>query len=190
MNKIRLLLPLTLLALSATTCRTAAAQVGPQCGAIELIQTEDQYNRLVCDGIRAMADGNQSQAVDSFEKALGIQLFEYPNFVLLPRLALAYWSAGRVEDAYATLEKARLTLLVLVGIYRCQERESDWTYQLVDASGQLVRERYAEEINSLMCGAAYVDIYALDEWRSLESFVVDGQLVDHYLRIRAIIGEP
>lgn len=168
--------------------RTAEAQSAPDCDAVELVQGNDAYNELVCRGIRSMATGQHPNAVRDFERALAVDLFEYPNFALFPRLAMAYWRAGRAPEATAALEKARLSLHVLVGIYRCRERQPDSKWVLVTVAGDAVSHEFADEITARMCGAAYSDMYTFDESRPLESFAKNGKLVSHYLHIREIIG--
>jgi len=172
---------------STATGRPVLSQVGSQCNAIEEEEGNDAYNRQVCSGVYAMAAGHYDDAIRSFEDALEMHLFEYPNFALLPRLALAYWNAGRAEEALIALEKAELSLRVLVGIYRCHERADDSHWILITSSGGPVLGEYVEETTRRMCGAAYADMYEFDESRPWKSFEANGRLVAHFLNIKMII---
>jgi len=157
-------------------------QARTSCDVPELVNGNATYNGLVCQGVTALAQERAIDAVLFFEEAMGIRLSELPNFKLYPRLALAYWKSGDKERANDTLQKGRLALLVLVGVYHCLEH--DRGFSLADRYGDAVNEPFAEELARRMCGAAYEYIYVRE---SLRSFARDAPLVENYLRIEAII---
>lgn len=129
------------------------------CDAHELQQGAFAYNRLVCDGIRAYDQGQYRLAIEAFENALTKPIFEYPNFELLPRLALAYHFAGEADKAQETLSLAELTFSIFFGVLRCRESPdgSDWFVE--DRSGNLVEHPFVERANNRMCGAILEPIY-------------------------------
>lgn len=84
-----------------------AADEAPLCDAIEL-GGAPTYDEWVCDGIAAMERKDFAQAIRLFEQAMEVPLFEWPNYMLFPRLALVYHYAGQRQKARETLEKAEL----------------------------------------------------------------------------------
>ncbi len=173
---------LLLVAFVVSTATGAMAQAGSlNCSAPELLG-DPRYDQLVCVGIEKMAAGDFEAAIDSFEHALQLRLFEVPNSLLFPRLALAYWKAGRVQEARETIEKARLSVEILAGVTRCVETDSGWV--IVDHWLEPIDSPYVLEIRDRMCGAALEYFYRQER---LENFVIDAELVKLYLAAREVI---
>ncbi len=80
--------------------------------------------------------------------------------------------------ANLNLDLGRLSLSLLVGIYRCHQASTGFI--LLDQTGAPVEHPQAKEITRRMCGAAYEYAYSRN---SLEDFVHDASLVEHYLAI-------
>lgn len=156
----------------------ASAPVASACHALELSQSNQTYNKLVCAGVSAMNKNDYKGAATYFEQATNLKLFEFPNFELFPRLALAYFKAGERTKAEANLQKARLSLNVLVGIVKCRENESG--FYLVGSDNVPISSRYSLEIAKRMCGAAYSDLYKV---ASLEDFLGKAKLLKYYFSI-------
>ena len=162
----------------------AANATAKECQAVELHGYE-VYDKLVCSGISLMEKHEFREAVKAFEKASQISLHEFPNFKLLPRLALAHFYLGDTEKALQTLGKAELSLMVLARMVRCQEKND--RYSLVWNSGdapQKVNSSYHDEVAGIMCGTAYEYIYEAHE---LETVVYDASLVQEFLKAKEAI---
>ncbi len=136
---------------------TASARGDFPCEALEVLQGHDTYNALLCAAIAAYDDGRYKEAVTAFKKALDQPLFEYPNFELLPRLALAYHSSGASRSAEGYLAESELTFSVYFGILECREKNN--VYWLADQFGQKVGHPLAERTMNRMCGAILEPIY-------------------------------
>lgn len=152
------------------------------CDAMELIDISKSYNKLVCEGIDSMSQGNYDVAISSFEQAMKQSIYEVPNFKLYPRLALAYSLNGNKDKAKENLEKAELSLLVFSRIYKCVEGDKGY-FIAKESWGQeyKVDSPYREEIANRMCGAAYENMY---ERESLEDILIESKLVKNYLEIK------
>jgi len=162
----------------------AEAQVVQQeesCDVPELSREYPQYDTLVCEGVTAMATGEFQAAINYFERAMDVRFHEYPNFQLFSRLALAYWRAGHVETALTTLEKARLSLNLLIGVYTCLE--TDQGFQFLDDRGVEINRPEAVEVKRRMCDAIAIDYYGT----SLYSIVRHAKLVQVYLEARDVV---
>lgn len=140
------------------------------------------YDQLVCEGVAATAAGNYAEAVASFEAAMEIRLFEFPNFELYSRLSLAYWRAGRADEARTTLEKARISLNLFIGIGRCEE--TDVGFRFVDQFGLEITGAIADEVKRRMCGAIYEPYYGT----TLDTIVRDAELVAIYRQALEQVG--
>src|SRR5690349_25156434 len=92
----------------------------PPCRAPELLD-DVAYNDLVCTGIAMMARHDYKRAIVTLEKARSMDLFEWPNFMLFPRLALAYHEVGDRAKAVEMLAKAELTLKIYTKLLFCIE---------------------------------------------------------------------
>ncbi len=136
---------------------TASARGDFPCEAYEVLQGHDAYNTLLCAGIVAYDDGQFEEAVGALEKALGQPLFEYPNFELLPRLALAHHFSGARRLAEEYLAISELTFSVYFGILECKEENN--VYWLADRFGQMIKHPLAERTMNRMCGAILEPIY-------------------------------
>nr|VFJ50500.1 MAG: hypothetical protein BECKDK2373C_GA0170839_102910 [Candidatus Kentron sp. DK] len=161
-----------------------ATETQSDCDAPELVEgSGPEYNQLVCDGARLMAQGYYGEATKAFEAAMKIPFLDMPNFKLFPRLALAYFMAGEREKATENLEKADLSLSVLTGIVRCKEDDRGLFF-LVHESGKRIDNI---DIVHRMCGAAYDYFYGR---YSLEQVLQDAELVRRYFDIRDRIQQP
>lgn len=136
---------------------TVSARADLYCEAYEVLKGHDAYNVLLCAGIAAYDDGQYGEAVSAFKKALDEPLFEYPNFELLPRLALAYHSSGAHRLAEEYLAVSELTFSVYFGILECREENNN--YWLVDHFGEKLGHPLAERTMNRMCGAILEPIY-------------------------------
>ncbi len=164
--------------LACSEQRPAAAQSAAPCSEPEVIRGATAYNELVCAGIDKMQHGQFQEAIHDLEQATTLRLSEIPNFRLFSRLALAYFKAGDRDRANLNLDLGRLSLSLLVGIYRCHQASTGFI--LLDQTGAPVEHPQAKEITRRMCGAAYEYAYSRN---SLEDFVHDASLVEHYLAI-------
>ncbi len=136
---------------------TASARGDFPCEAYETLQGHDTYNGLLCTGLAAYGSGQYEEAVAALRNALDQPLFEYPNFELLPRLALAYQYSGARRLAEEYLAESELTFSVYFGILECREENN--VYWLADHFGQKVGHPLAERTMNRMCGAILEPIY-------------------------------
>jgi hypothetical protein len=151
---ILLLLP-TLFALDFGSDTRAAAT---ECDAVELQRfdltpNDITYNRLVCNGLRELAQDRPRSAADLFREALDLWFLDRPNFDLLSRYALALHRSGEREAARRALRVAALTLEVYLGVSRCEETEDD--VALVIPKRRAVEPQVREAARGIMCGAAF-----------------------------------
>ena len=80
------------------------------------------YNDLVCQAVKDFEQENYRASIRRLEEAGRLILFEFPNFKILPLLALSYHRAGEKKKALKTLEQARVSLLIANGeITGCRE---------------------------------------------------------------------
>lgn len=169
-----------------TAAGSARAEEPLSCDVPELAAgTDTPYNLLVCEGIAEMEAENYAEAAQSFEKALATPIHEFPNFMLYPRLALAYWGAGNVEQWRRNLRLAELTLSVFTGVLKCGEERNDLAlYHKFEGrlSGPLV-----EEAALSMCGDIYQGYYRKD---SLEQVLGDAELVRMYMSAKTVKITP
>jgi hypothetical protein len=135
----------------------ASARGDFPCEAYETLQGHDTYNGLLCSGIAAYGSGQYEDAVAALRKALDQPLFEYPNFELLPRLALAYHLSGARRLAEEYLAVSELTFSVYFGIFECKEENN--VYWLADHFGQKIGHPLAGRSMNRMCGAILEPIY-------------------------------
>jgi tetratricopeptide (TPR) repeat protein len=150
-----------------------------QCTAIETVSSNQEYNELVCAGIDAMHQGKYRDAINLLERAGNISILEYPNYKVYPLLALAYSKAGFQKKAKENLERARLSLSVLVGIYHCTETgDGFYISQGIDVK---VDSQFNDDVAKKMCGEAYDYVYKID---SLETVVANAKLIESYFSIR------
>lgn len=169
----------SIIACTNTVGQNLGSKLSHQCTDIETVSSNQKYNELVCGGIDAMHQGKYDDAINLLEKAANTPLLEYPNFKVYPRLALAYSKIGNQKKAQANLEKARLSLSVLVGIYHCSETgDGFFIAQGVDVK---VDSQFNDEIAKQVCGEAYDYVYELD---SLDTVVANAKLIENYLSIR------
>lgn len=169
-----------------------AADEAQSCDAIELGGAPNYdmpYDVLVCDGIAAMERKDFSRAISLLEDALNTPLFEVQNFVLFPRLALAYHYAGEAQKAQETLEKADFALKIFTRIMDCIEvpdqlEAPHYGYRIVwtgDPDRHQVESPYYHEIANRMCGAIY------PRPQSLDQILGEDRLVRHFLAVKLLI---
>lgn len=135
------------------------------CSTFELNGLNREYDIAVCQGLSRLQDKNPKRAVELFESALSIRLFEVPNFELLPRLAIALHRSGQSGLARRTLRKAELALEVDLGISECVE--TDVGFDLVTNNPQAFDPILRDEVSRIMCGAMYQPFYGLTDIRKL-----------------------
>ena len=179
-----LLFPIIIASVVSLFASSLSAQDSLRCSVPELTDNAE-YNRLVCRGVARQDAGDYAGAVSAFDQALGIRFIDVPNFKLFPRLALTAALAGDTTRAHAALERARLSLSVLTGIYRCSE--TDEGYELVDADGESLAGAAAGDVVGRMCGAAYDYYYRRTSLRALAH---DCELVTYYLSVLQELRVP
>ncbi len=114
------------------------------------------HNELVCAAARHTEAGEYKEAAKALEAASIRIFFETPNFLLLPRLAWAYFKAGDLTKAVDTLAKAELTLAVDVGILKCVEVDHKPYYYIVRSDNDYrMKGELFDEATSIMCSAIY-----------------------------------
>ncbi len=149
------------------------------CNISELIQGQDYYNELVCSGIAYTASGKYARAVNLFEKALAVKLYDSPNFELFPRLAWVRFKNGNLSAAKDDLKRAELSLSVFTGLIHCQE--TDKGFNLKNNAGISLAGNISDEISGVMCGAAYDYVYRRE---SLDRVLLEAELVKYYLDVK------
>lgn len=154
---------------------SASSVLPPICDATELVERNDNYNHLVCDGIELYKAKHYRDASVAFEAALREPLFEYPNYKVLPILALAYSRAGDMSKAISTLRKAELSLSILIGSLRCVETKTG--FDLIGEPSELLQYKERSEVIKNMCGAEYEYVY---KQRSLYGYLRDSKLIEAY----------
>lgn len=162
------------------------------CNAPEIIMPEFQgykdYNNLVCSGIEHMKEDRFDDAVFAFESALSISFLDIPNFELFPRLAMAYFRAGDIDNAKNNLLKAELSLSILIGVLKCVEVDvedygTSYIVRRYGHGGRLSGDAI-DDVANKMCGAAY------DYWYIQPSFdntLHDAELIRRYLDVKELI---
>lgn len=136
----------------------ASNAVVAECDAVEfhrfnVTPNDITYNRLLCTGLRELAQNRPRAAADLFREALDLWFLERPNFELLSRYALALHRGGERATARLTLRVAALTLEVYYGVSRCEETEDD--VALVIPKRRAVEPEVREAARRVMCGAAF-----------------------------------
>ena len=137
---------------------SAGTSSATECDAVEfdrfnVTPNDIAYNRLLCDGLRELAQDRPRKAADRFQEALDLFFLERPNFGLLSRYALALHRSGERATARRTLQVATLTLEVYFGVSRCEETENDVV--LVIPQRRVVDAEVREAARRIMCGAAF-----------------------------------
>jgi hypothetical protein len=179
----RYLIAILLLICSSSAVQGAEKIKPANCRAPELFG-DPPYDDLVCTGIAMMVRHDYRRAIDSFERALKINLFEWPNFMLLPRLALAYHRAGDRAKAAEMLEKAELTLQVFTKMLACVATDGDNNSIIIhNYPGPIypIKSPYHQEVVKIMCGDAFESNY---EFMTLEGLAGEGPLLRNYVTIK------
>jgi len=169
----------TVLALGACVGVAQGAQLA--CGVPENVDGNPTYNRLVCEGMMRLENGDYERAVESLSAAAAEPILEYPNFRVLPSLAKAHVLAGDLPDARAVLAEARHALAILLRLEKCaapDEREG-----LLDAQGRRLDTDAAQRAAARMCGEAFTSSY---EQTSLDTLENDIVIVQRYYESKAL----
>ncbi len=188
MRQSKLLLSiLVLVLLSGALLKPSASPAAdaPACQTFEVVLPGNKiYNNLVCQAVKDFKQENYGASTSRLEEAARLNLFEFPNFKILPLLALSYHRAGEKKKALKTLEHARVSLLIANGEIECVETGTGF---FLDRHGQKFEHPSEDEIMNRMCGAIFDYLY---EMQSLETALWRDELVRRYLEIRrAIMGE-
>ena len=159
--------------------------INPPCQAFEVVLPGNMvYNDVVCQAIKDFEQENYGASIRRLEEAGRLNLFEFPNFKILPLLALSYHRAGEKKKALKTLEQARVSLLIANGEIECVETDTGF---FLDRHGQEFEHPSKDEIMNRMCGAIFDYLYQME---SLEVALWRADLVKRYLEIRrAITGQ-
>ncbi len=166
------------------------ADTARPCDALEIIDIGTgykDYNDLVCAGIEYMKEERFMDAITSFESALSIRFLDIPNFELFPRLALAHFGAGEIENAKRSLLATELSLSILIGVLRCVEvdiEEFGVSGIVQDRNGTRLTGEVVDEVSRRMCGPAYDYIY---RQRSFEITLDNARLIERYLAAKRVI---
>ena len=165
------------------------ASAAQNCDALEVIEFEGykNYNNLLCSGIAQMKEERFKDAIASFEAALSIHLFDIPNFELFPRLAMAYFGVGDLENAKHYLLATELSLSIFIGTLRCMEVDVEdfgVSYIVKNRYGVRLSGDVVEEVANKMCGVAYDYVY---EHRSFDRTLRDAELIKRYLTAKRLI---
>lgn len=117
-----------------------------------------RYNALVCTGVEYMDRGDYLAAAEVLEEAMNVRFFESANYVLFPRLALAYFRAGDTLKAESNLRKAELSLSIKSGVIKCVERGEDQYVLRRKKDGRIGLQdipmrKEEEDIVERMCGS-------------------------------------
>lgn len=149
-----------------------------------------EYDELVCAGIQSLNQARYQEAIEQFKRAMEIPLFEYPNFKLYSRLALANFKNGDKKKAAELLSKAEISIKIFTRIYHCKSiSDDDSSYiieKLISGTFYRVDSPFHDEIANTMCSSAYDGIYN-PEW--LDGILDDSEVVKNYIEIRReIVG--
>jgi hypothetical protein len=136
----------------------ADTRAATECAAVEfhrfnVTPNDITYNRLLCDGLRELAQDRPHKASNRFREALDLWFLDRPNFALLSRYALALHRSEERPAARRALRVAALTLEVYFGVSRCKETVDD--VALVIPKGRIVEPEVKEAARRIMCGAAF-----------------------------------
>lgn len=161
--------------------------VSRSCESIELIDGQEKYNSLVCEGINNFHVGLYNEAVSKYLSALEIRFLELPNYRLNARIAHAYLLSGNLERADHFIKRSELTLSLLAGIYSCEVNENELFFISKDGQHPLISS-VSTEIASEMCGGAYDYIYN-NRFKTLSAVVIEGQLAEYHSMVMKLIKE-
>ena len=160
------------------------------CDAIEIIDLGEgynNYNNLLCSGIEQMKEERFEDAISPFKAALSIRFLDIPNFELLPRLAMAYFRAGDIENAKYYLSATELSLSIRISTLKCVEVEvEDFgdSHIITDRYGVRLYGDVVEEVANRMCGAAYDYLYPQ---RSFSITLGNAKLITRYYAVKRLI---
>jgi hypothetical protein len=170
------------LAIACGAAQESAGQGAPVACNVPELAGNPEYDALVCRGLDKFSHGRYAASATDFETALGIRLGGAPNYKLLARLAISYWRAGDRAAARVNLEKSRLSLMLLTGIYHCNPTPVGG--QLVDQDNKRLTGPPAQDIEIRMCADSHKAYFVRT---SLETFVADAKLIEVYEAARKLI---
>ena len=84
----------------------------------------NDYNPLVCDGVRLQHRGEFAAAFAKIEKASKLPVGEWVNFDLFPRLAILSYRLGNHDDYRTYLLRSKYALEIYYGFIQC---DTDFT---------------------------------------------------------------
>ena len=143
----------------------------------------NDYNPLVCDGVRLQQRGEFAAAFAKIERASKLPVGEWVNFDLFPRLAILSYRLGNHDDYRAYLLRSKYGLEIFHGFIQCDtEFTSNWNvgYEELYKRGEVglikdgkrIQEPTAEEMFYHMCMGIMWDIYRMPT--DLDKFLNDG----------------
>lgn len=170
-----LLVWLALIGMLPVQCRA-------QCTAPETIQGADIYNKLVCQGVQALSNKKQEEALRDFLSASQKTTLEFPNTLLFRRIAKTYASLGQFKEAHEYLEYDGISLLWSMGIVRCRAG-SVGAQEVLFQDGVLVKSAAATHMAGVLCGEIYDNNQYFAD-RDIESFVPVAKAILHHSELR------
>ncbi len=165
----------------AVSCMPSAL-CGAQCSAPETIQGAEIYNTLVCKGVQALSSHNREEALRDFLAASQKTTLEFPNTLLLGRIAKVYASLGQFKEAYEYLEYDNISLLWSMGIVRCRAGSSGEP-EVLFQDGMLLKSTASTHMAGVLCGEVY-DNNAYFADRDIESFVPVAKAILRHSELR------
>lgn len=146
----------------------------------------EEYDALTCLAEQYFQVGLYKKSIEKYLQASKIDIFEVPNYELDTKLAHAYLLSGNIEKAQYYIERSRLALSVLTGIYTCVETDDDRIFVIEDKAGQPLMSKVARDATLVMCGAAYDYIYNPRN-QLFDNVVSDGNFVQYHLIVDELI---
>ncbi len=153
-----------------------------QCTEPEVVQGDDKYNDLVCEGAAASRSGDHEKALRLFLTASEQTTLEFPNILLFGRIARTYAQLGQFREADLYLQYDNLSLLWLIGVVRCQAPPNSEVEVLMQ-DGAMLRSGAATHMTNVLCGPIYDNNDYFGD-RDAESFVPAAKAILRYDTLR------
>lgn len=118
-------------------------------------KSHKEYVNLLCEGRRALNSSEYNRAIEVYDKASKITLFEFPNFQVYPKLACAHCKNGDSNRGLKLLEDFDAMLKIYAGEVRC-----------VDKDGTM-NPNVPKGVKNVMCGEIYYSYYENHNAKSL-----------------------
>ena len=147
---------------------------------------EEEYDALTCHAEQYFQVGLYKKSIEKYLQASKIRVFEVPNYELDAKLAHAYLLSGNIKKAQYYIERSRVVLSVLTGIYTCVETDDDRIFVIEGEAGQPLMSKVARDATLVMCGAVYDYIYNPRN-QLFDNIVSDGKLVEYHLMVDELI---